>query len=271
MRAAPVLASVAATLIAASSGLAANIVINPTSGDLVSGITVNSTAASAKMKASNTNWDMSLSPTTSTSGSFPSFLSRNVSNSMGTLTAAWNFTLAFTASVGYELTMTSAADATTGTITWRMGDAQINGVSAETLGGENALRSFNFIRLHARASGTGQEMVFSNLALDIATQGVFLADTVTPTVGARSSINGDGGAGFAYQDILSDVDLSQLNWALTGTFETNVATNSETLRFQIDMLNADFALQTTIIPLPTGAGLAIAGLLAVGARRRRAL
>lgn len=257
-------------LLAGSTASAGTVLINPSAAQ-VTGAFTGTTAASAKMRFHPSNWDMSLSPTTNTSVA-GAFLSKNITNTSSTLSGAWNFNLTHTAGSGYAWTLTSVASpSVTHTLTWAVGAPTVTDTSASVLGGEQATRSFNFIRLHARASGTGQELAFSNLAFSVAGDGSLNAGTVTPTTGLRSSIDGSGGDGFNYQDILSDMDLSLINWNLTGTIDALATSTSETLRFQVDMLNRDFQL-VQVVPLPPAgwAGLAtLGGALGVGYVRRR--
>ncbi len=244
-----------------SSAMAGTILVNPTAGDITGSVSISSTAASAKMKFSNTNWDMSISPKTSTDNvGGATFLQRQITNNTGDLTSAWTFLVSYQAGQGYTFNMSRVGSPPlSGTLTWRADAAQnLAGGTANTLNTStgnsvSATRSFNFIRMHARASsGT---MSFSNLQFNGDGTGL-IAGSVNTSSGARSSIDGSGGAGFAYQDILSDMDLSLQNWTLSGTIQSTVATNSEGVRFEMDMFNASgYSLNSVPLPPAAWAGL----------------
>ena len=267
--------SVVAVAALAGQAMAGNVLINPTAAQFLPGQTPSATAttaASAKMRFATNSWDMSLSPTTSTTtpGAFLQRDLANANNTPAALTAAWNFTLNYVAGQGYTYSVTSVTFPNSGTLTWRSDAAQnVNGGTANTLAGEGPTRAFNFIRLHARAGNSPQAMSFSNLAFSssLTSTGSFDSGAASST-STRNSIDGSGGNFFYYQDIVSDTNLATVNWSLSGTIQSNATTTAgEGIRFQVDMRNSSF--QLNVIPLPTGAAMGLAGLTVLGFRRRR--
>lgn len=259
-----------------STAMAGTILVNPTAGDITGAVTVNSTAASAKMKFSSTNWDMSISPRTSTdNANGATFLNRNITNSGGDLASQWNFLLSFATGQGYTFTMSRVgAPPLSGTLTWRNDAVQniaggtANSLNTSTGNGVNAVRSFNFIRLQARNTAGGL-LSFSNIQFNGDATG-FLAGTAGTVIPgtSRASIDGSSASGFYYQDILSDTDLSLQSWTLSGSIQSTTVTNSESVRFEMDMFNANgFTIVT--VPTPMAALTGLAGIGLVGIRRRR--
>jgi hypothetical protein len=190
----------------------------------------------------------------------------------------YQFTLSHVAGQGYALDFTQVLSGFT-----RVGDASgAPSVSVSRFDGfaddielpasprvrAAAKGSFNFIRLRASSLDTLGSLEFGSLAFEsgLAADGSLVSGSILGGTVGRASIDGSAARGSYFQDIVSDTDLSQHDWVLTGTLTSNADLSGA--GFDIDLFDSRFqTLQ--VVPLPSGAGLAMAGVLVAGLRRRR--
>ncbi len=194
------------------------------------------------------------------------------------LGSRYQFTLSHIAGEGYALDFAQVLSGFT-----RVGDASgIPSVSVSRFDGfaddtdlpaqprarAAAKGSFNFLRLRASSLDAASSLQFGDLSFEsaLASAGSLDSGSILSSGLGRASIDGSASRGSYFQDIVSDTDLSQHDWLLTGTLTSSAGLSGAS--FDIDLFDSRFqTLQ--VVPLPSGAGLAIAGVLAAGLRRRR--
>ena len=214
--------------------------------------------ANSKYRLSQGNFDMSIDHGAGTNPG--QFISANLGNNSALSNVAFNFTVQHIAGEGVIFTMTNTNSSVTTTLSWGDFSAAPEGTTAGLLNGFAPDRSFNSLELSARAERIGSSMAFSGLTfssgLSVADGAFYNGEVSTPGVGSD------------VQRLVSDTDLSTIDWTLTGTLmgaRDTSASGDETVRFMIGHKQVAFS----VIPLPTPAGLAVAGLLAIPALRRR--
>gem|GEM_PF-7110144 len=267
--------SVGLVALAASSAVAGHVTVNPAAGSLrqTAGSVL---AATAAVSLVGDRGDANFSQMQS-GLLVRDFSSTTVSGVSGQ--SSWQFSLSYLAGQGYALSFTPVV---TGIV--RIGDGSaINfaSVSSSGLIAEEsdlpfattprvaAIGSFNFLRLRASSLIAGDSLSFGGLSFvsDLSTTGLFVGGSVDGSALGRSSIDGSAARGSFFQDIVSDTDLSQRDWTLTGLLSTG-GTSLGGVAFGIDLFESSFqTLQ--VVPLPSGAALAVAGCMVAGLRRRR--
>lgn len=257
----------------AGSALAGNVTINPTA---VHGAPLQVTASflSAQVSFNSTGVGMALAQQ-------GNLLTRTVNTPQSELVGVWSFVLSHTAGIGYSLSISSDPGTRTEKIKlgWP-GTSSSSTVGLATGDDGNSLPlteapnagtpSFaiaNFIRVRARAIGSGEALTFSDFAFAGApTTGQFNDGTVTAVSGLRNSIDGSQASGSNYQDVLSGSDLTQSSWMLSGRLRSGSSSSSDTIGLDIDVLGG--ANPVTVVPLPTGAACGLVGLASLAFRRR---
>ncbi|MDX2132473.1 MAG: VPLPA-CTERM sorting domain-containing protein [Planctomycetota bacterium] len=257
----------AALAVASGQALAGNVWLNSAK---VSNYTETGSVGQAKYRMSNTNFDMSLDHGLGTNPG--QFISHGLGNNTQLNNVVFNFSVNFIAGEGMIFRMvntnTNAAfNLAWGTFSSPLPAGTTNSVA--TLNGFAPNRSFNTIQLFADARFNPSQMQWSNLAFTSA--GLTVADNSLLTGGQVENPENPGSPppGTQHtQRIVSDMDLSTFNWTLTGQIRgyRTGAGGDELTRYVIGLKESNFQ----IIPLPTGAGLAFAGLGVLGVRRRRA-
>ena len=260
----------------APSAWAGSVTINPSAGSLRMG-TDSVLAASAAVSLVAHRGDATFDQVES--GSLVRDFSSSAVSGSGSGQARWRFSLSYVAGSGYALDFTPVLTGFT-----RVGDgAAIESVSVARSGmiaedgdvpaGSNgraaAKGSFNFLRLRAASVDASESLSFDALTFDsgLTSVGSLTSGVIDGSGIGRSSIDGSAARGSFFQDIVSDTDLSQHDWLLTGLLTTSGAAFSG-IAFDVDLFDSSFqTLQ--VVPLPSGAGLAIAGVLVAGLRRRR--
>jgi hypothetical protein len=190
----------------------------------------------------------------------------------------YQFSLSYVAGEGYALDFTpilsgfthvgDASNAPSVSVSRFDGFADDIELPAQPRSRAAAKGSFNFLRLRASSLDAASSLQFADLSFEsaLASAGSLDSGSILSSGLGRASIDGSASRGSYFQDIVSDTDLSQHDWLLTGTLTSNAGLSGAS--FDIDLFDSGFqTLQ--VVPLPSGAGLAIAGVLVAGLRRRR--
>jgi hypothetical protein len=241
----------------------------------IQGITETGSVGQAKFRLSQTNFDMTIDRGQGTN--VGQFIAANLGTNGQLNNVAFNFVLQHIAGEGLVFSMTNTNTTATSKLSWGSFTTPPGGTTTVMLGGERvagpanpnaARRSFNALRLDAQANRTnppGSQMKFQNLVFN----GLPVADgalnngMVTTPSGGPASAN-------IVQWVVSDTNLAAVNWTLTGTltgYRDTAVGGDEQVKFTIGEKQIDF----TIIPLPAGVALSLAGLGVVGLRRQRKL
>lgn len=222
----------------------------------------------ARYRLNATNWDQAVG----NDGPFAVSESSNLGNVAALNGVEWAFTLSYTAGTGYSFTLDDGTTSST--------DSWTSGIGSG--GSLLPTQSFNAIGLQVAAGGfkagnTG--WVASMFATDLAFSGAGLT-----TVGSLSdmSVVDAGSSTSEFQYLVSDVDLSTVNWTLTGkvegTYTCTIVTCTPTIptfsdegfKFNIGTKQVTY---TTPVPVPAALpiiGAALAGFGVAGFRQRKA-
>ncbi len=209
----------------------------------------------AKYRMSNSNFDQSLDNGNGTSAG--QFIQASWGNNSFLNNRSFAFTVSHLANEGFIFTMSDGA--TSKTLSW--GDFAVtpSGTTSSLLGGQNAHSAFNAIFIEARAERDGSAMNFSNLLFTSADLSIADGDFFGGTAALPN--------GAITQKLVSTVDLSTVNWSISGTVSgvrDTTSSGDELVRFTI----GGKVVEYTIVPAPGAAALiALAGVF--GSRRRR--
>jgi hypothetical protein len=190
------------------------------------------TVFGAKFKSDNTNWDFSLGNTGSTSNT-ANFIQAGIGNNAFIGARVFGFELEHRTGEGFIWNLTDKANNNTTTLSWGTFTTPPSGTNAATLNSIAPNRSFNALRIENRASGSGSQNIFSNLAFTSAAtfNGSFFNGTMTPSTAGFNQI-GTPVDGFSVQWLVSDTDLSSYDWKFTGDIQL-IGGNNEALRMDI--------------------------------------
>ncbi len=243
---------------------------------LVQNLIVTGSAAEAKYRLSNSNFDMTLANGNG-GGAAADRIATNLANSGALSGRTYQFSLEHRAGLGsgpnggdrgFVFTMSDGV--TTSTQSWGT-FASPPGSTASLLNGQAPLGSFNSLSVVGQATrftaSAGSSMTWSNLQFVAA--GLVVADGGWNS-GSVSTPAGGPSSPAASQRLVADVDLSRFDWTFSGVV-TGVRDagggGDETVRFTISAQNTSF----TAIPSP-GSGavgmMAAAGLLVRRVSRR---
>ncbi|MBX3352376.1 MAG: hypothetical protein KF684_05535 [Phycisphaeraceae bacterium] len=239
--------ALAGVIVASISGLASagSVVANPV---LDSGSFAGTTVANARFRLDATNWDMRLANTSSPA---VGDATKNISNNVAQLAGSWAFQLSFASA--------------TGDMTFTLTDMdQASNLGSHSLTINRAGESFNQIQVAAVAETLkGSHLTF----------GAFSFSGATLVDGASIDLDLVAGSGDSFKNaylVASGVDLAAIDWALSGTLDIakGTSTSQERPAFNIYVQRSD-AVVAPVIPTPLGGAMGLAGLCAIGARRRR--
>lgn len=228
--------------------------------------------AQAKYRLSHANFDQSLDNGAGTSAG--NFIQGGLGNNSFLASRSYNVSLEHKAGQGFIFTMNDGA--TTSVLSWGTFASTPAGTTTAALNGKSAQwSSFNGLLIEARASRTDSWFEFSNVSFNAA--GLTVADGSLDTSGTiNPATTGPGysgmpdAAGFYTQKLISDMDLSTIDWTFSATvkgFRDAVSGGDETVRFTIGAKNYSYTLN--IVPLPGPAMMGMAGLGALACVRRR--
>ena len=224
---------------------AGSVVANPT---LSSGSLSGTTVANARFRIDSTNWDMRLANTTSPA---VGDATKNISNNASQLAGSWAFELAF--------------NAASGAMTFSLTDLDQSGnLGSHSLTINRAGVAFNQIQIASVAETMkGSYLTFGAMTFS----GASLVN------GASIDLDLVMNSGDTFKNaylVASGVDLAASDWALSGVFDIakGTSTSQERPAFNIYVQQSD-AVVTPVIPAPLAGGMGLAGLCAIGARRRR--
>ena len=237
--------------------------------------TTSSTVAQAKYRLSHTNFDQSLDNGTGTANT-ANFISSNLGNSSTTANningVTFNFVLDYKATEGFTYSMTNSLTGLTSTLRWGQFSSG-SGTTAATLGGFAPDRDFNSLYFETRATQTSVNPTFTVSGLSFSsteatTQGAFIDTVVSPTYSEPGS-----SAGFSFQRLVSDINLADINFTLTGQLRAtqNIGNGSdEQIKFVIYAQNGTANIpfsssSTAFVPEPHG----LLGLIAMACLPRR--
>lgn len=222
-----------------------------------------SVASQADYRLSNTNFDQRLN-----NGGPVATSANNITLNLGNVAflndRTYDFTLEFragTAGVNRGFVWRLNSTGSTGTLAWGVFDPPVpppSTVSA-TLNSVVPTASFNAITIAQRAQsavGTGSYVTLSDLnfvASPLTIDGSFINSTVTTPGGGPA-------APILTQVLASTVDLSTLDWSLTGKVRAfkNTTGGDESVSLTIAVRNASF----TIVPEPSSIVLALTAAVA---------
>lgn len=219
------------------------------------------TVAVARYRISNSNWDQMVATSSSISASTIAG-SNNIATHTTLNHAAWNFSFSFEPGEGYTWTLNylsggRVSPGTTRTVTW-----------TSPLNGASPTASFNAIQLTAEAGPsmpTGVNSAYVSVSnLQFSGDGLSTQGALVNLVDYWSGLESDN----ATQWLISDTDLSQHAWTLSGTL---IAGFSGSAQGNIDeRLRFDARTASVVtVPAPAAITLGAAALGGLGVIKRR--
>jgi hypothetical protein len=215
--------------------------------------------ASAKFRASPTNWDMSLSNGGGTSAG--TFIQANLNNSFNPPGRTYNFTLENRPGQGLIFRAVQGNSAPV-TLAWGDFSPAVTGNVVSTIAGAPPPAAFNLLTLTAQADRPAASTTWSNL--------VFNSPTLDLGGGAFTSGTATSSTGTVAQTLVGDTSIAAHSWTLSGTITLlrpgGGGAGDENVRFVVTMSTAPFLAP---VPEPGSALLALAAAGAFMQRRRR--
>jgi hypothetical protein len=231
------------------------------------------TVAGFKYRFSNTNFDMSLDNGNSSASA--NMITSDLGNISQLSTRSYLFEIRNIAGEGLIFKLMNQATGAVSTQAWGTFSSPTGASGNQLRANLNGIlpdRSFNSLFFEARSTATNSSFTFSNL--DFTSDGVselgdgFLGGTINPTTGL-----GGSSAGFAHQRLVSDFDLSEVNFTLTGVLSgmRTGTTGDETLKFTVFAQQGDAVIPASLyVPEPGTVGMCLSVLGGVCMLRKRA-
>ena len=234
----------ALTVLTGSAVAGPTLLVDPA---LLNGSLVGDTMAQARFRGTTNNFDLALD----NSGSAQNGSKGELSNSASALSQSFSFLFEYNGGTDPSITFTVTS--------------VNNPALTQTVSITDTISAFNTISLNTSVSNrrgnddsvSVDALSFSGLNVDA---GALDA--------ARQDLALTGSSGFNETFLFAGVDMSQMDFTISGELSMFVADGSreESPRFQINLRNAD----AEVVPLPGPGLLGLAGVGLVAARRRRA-
>lgn len=214
--------------------------------------------ASAKVRASRTNWDMSLSHGGGTSAG--TFIQADLNTSFNNPGQTYSFALENRPGQGLIFRAVQGTN-TPVTLAWGTFSPSVTGSVVSTIAGAPPPAAFNLLTLAAQANQSNATTSWSNL--------VFNSPTLDLGGGTFTSGTATAASGASQQSLIGDANIAAHSWTLSGTItllRPGNSGNDENVRFVVTLSTAPFLSPA---PEPDAALLALATAGVFVLRRRR--
>jgi hypothetical protein len=217
-----------------------------------------SSVMNSRYRISNTNWDQMIA---SSSNITPSTIVQqaNIGNHNALNGVLWDFAVSFNPASGYTFSLSRPNQ--TSTVSWT--------APHTTNGNASPTQAFNTIRMTVDAGSLPNNV--SAMSLQVSNLG-FVGAGLTNSGTLNNMLDQTPPTQAAVSQLIHAPGLSNTTWSLTGKVQASftvinpaaaIGNFDERLRFDVRTFSA------TLIPLPTGAAMGLAGLAVLGFRRRR--